>query len=244
MANLMNISFIVPAHNEELLLGGCLKSILALKNDPSFHEIIVVDNASTDRTKAIAESFDGVTVLSETQKGPTHARARGLAAASGDYCACIDADTRVSREWLERVKRALSSLSDIVALSGPYRYPELPRWQQATKRAIDLSAHWLRRVTGSRSIRATGGNAVYNVAALRAAGGFHSAVPFFGDDVEVFMRLREHGRVVFDVHLRADSSSRRLVQHGFFRTIAQYTLNSLWLQIRGKPLFSKEEDYR
>src|SRR5260370_1489124 len=56
------VSIIVPARNEEASLGACLES-LAAQTGVAF-EIIVVDDGSTDRTRAIAESFAGARVIS------------------------------------------------------------------------------------------------------------------------------------------------------------------------------------
>src|SRR6266581_2984663 len=55
------VSVIVPARNEEASLGACLQSLTAQSGVP--FEIIVVDDASTDRTRAIAESFANIQVI-------------------------------------------------------------------------------------------------------------------------------------------------------------------------------------
>ena len=52
----MKISIVVPAYNEERYLGDCLESIIANRTD-DFYEIIVIDNASTDGTTAVAEKL-------------------------------------------------------------------------------------------------------------------------------------------------------------------------------------------
>src|ERR1035437_2030750 len=57
-----DVSIIVPARNEEASLGDCLQSLTA-QSGVAF-EIIVVDDGSTDRTRAIAHSFAGVQVIS------------------------------------------------------------------------------------------------------------------------------------------------------------------------------------
>src|ERR1700687_1548083 len=56
------VSIIVPARNEEASLGACLESLTA-QTGVAF-EIIVVDDGSTDRTRAIAQSFAGARVIS------------------------------------------------------------------------------------------------------------------------------------------------------------------------------------
>ncbi len=60
--SLPEVSIIVPARNEEASLGACLQSLTAQTGVP--FEIIVVDDASTDRTREIAQSFPGVRVIS------------------------------------------------------------------------------------------------------------------------------------------------------------------------------------
>jgi glycosyltransferase involved in cell wall biosynthesis len=60
----VKISFVIPAHNEAPLIGACLESILAeIAIFPCEHEIIVVDNASTDSTSEIAKKYAGVDYL-------------------------------------------------------------------------------------------------------------------------------------------------------------------------------------
>jgi glycosyltransferase involved in cell wall biosynthesis len=51
----MKISLVIPAKNEKTLIGPCLEAILAQTEYPN--EVIVVDNASTDGTRAVVESF-------------------------------------------------------------------------------------------------------------------------------------------------------------------------------------------
>jgi len=63
------ISFIVPAHNEELWIGKCLGSIrttMATLAEP--FEVIVVDDASTDSTPRIAEQMGARTIRVEHRK--------------------------------------------------------------------------------------------------------------------------------------------------------------------------------
>jgi glycosyltransferase involved in cell wall biosynthesis len=62
MGSIPEVSIIVPARNEEASLGACLESLMA-QTGVAF-EIIVVDDDSTDGTRAIAQSFAGVRVIS------------------------------------------------------------------------------------------------------------------------------------------------------------------------------------
>jgi len=89
------ISFIVPAHNEEQLLGQTLDALQAAARETGTpYEIIVVDDASTDRTAAIAASL-GARVVHVQHRQIARARNAGATAAIGDVFVFVDADTRV-----------------------------------------------------------------------------------------------------------------------------------------------------
>src|SRR5438445_13725989 len=90
------VDVIIPARNEEDCLGRCLQSLVAQKGI-SF-QITVVDDGSTDRTRAIAESFPGVRVLSAGElrlgmTGKVNALVIGAAGSSAEWLLFTDADT-------------------------------------------------------------------------------------------------------------------------------------------------------
>ena len=90
------VSVIVPARNEEACLGACLES-LAVQTGVGF-EIILVNDASTDRTREIAQSFPLVRVVEADippsgWTGKNNAMAAGARAARGDWLLFTDADT-------------------------------------------------------------------------------------------------------------------------------------------------------
>src|SRR5712671_7022765 len=90
------VSIIVPARNEEVCLGDCLRSLIA-QTGVGF-EIIVVDDGSTDRTRAIAESVRGVRIISPGPlpngwTGKNNAVVAGAKEARGEWLLFTDADT-------------------------------------------------------------------------------------------------------------------------------------------------------
>jgi glycosyltransferase involved in cell wall biosynthesis len=99
---LVTISIIIPARNEERHLKRCLDALAAQIEAP--HEVIVVDNASSDATAEIAASYPFVTLLSEPQVGRVFAREAGFRAATGDILARIDADAYLPVYWTKRVR--------------------------------------------------------------------------------------------------------------------------------------------
>ncbi|MBK5297860.1 MAG: glycosyltransferase [Vicinamibacteria bacterium] len=89
------ISFIVPAHNEEQMLGRTLDALhAAARSALTPYELIVVDDASTDRTAEIAAA-SGAQVVSVEHRQIARARNAGAKAAAGDVFVFVDADTRI-----------------------------------------------------------------------------------------------------------------------------------------------------
>jgi glycosyltransferase involved in cell wall biosynthesis len=84
------VSAIVPAYNAAATLGETLGSIAAQTLPP--WETIVVDDGSTDDTGAILASYGGTRLIRQANAGPSAAINRGVAAASGEWLAILDAD--------------------------------------------------------------------------------------------------------------------------------------------------------
>ncbi len=102
------ISFIIPAHNEERLIGRTLNALgnAALAVGHSF-EVVVVDDASSDRTAAIAgEHGARVIVVSHRQIAAT--RNAGARQASGEIFVFVDADTVVNQAVIRAAVGAIS----------------------------------------------------------------------------------------------------------------------------------------
>lgn len=94
----MKVSVVIPAYNEEKLLGACLDSVRAAfsaQPESPDYEIVVCDNNSTDGTSALAAA-KGIKTVFEPLNRIAGARNRGAAAASGDWLLFIDADSRLS----------------------------------------------------------------------------------------------------------------------------------------------------
>lgn len=131
------LSVIVCAHNEARYLPACLHSLLAQTRVPD--EILVVNNASTDETRTVAQQIPYVHVVDEPRKGLVVARETGRRAATGDILLYLDADCRAPLTWLERVERRFLRSPDLIALSGPYRYYDWAWWGRLLIRAYDFT---------------------------------------------------------------------------------------------------------
>jgi 4,4'-diaponeurosporenoate glycosyltransferase len=124
------LSLIVPARNEERTLPILLQSVVQAEKRPT--EILVVDDASTDSTAAIARSF-GATVISAGVlpagwTGKTWACSQGFERAAADWFLFLDADTYFASEGLARIASAHQAMGDgSIALSVlPYHETKEP----------------------------------------------------------------------------------------------------------------------
>jgi glycosyltransferase involved in cell wall biosynthesis len=116
------VSVIVPMRNEERYIGRCLRSI-AEQDYPSDHfEVIVVDGASTDGSRAIAESMantlPNLRVVDNRGKHTSRGLNIGLAYARGDVIVRIDAHASVDANFLTASVAALER-SQADAVGGP-----------------------------------------------------------------------------------------------------------------------------
>jgi len=235
-----SISAIIPAHNEEKYLADCIVSLLS-NRPPNLFEIIVVDNASTDATAKIAAGFPGVRIVSEPKKGLTHARQRGLLESRGELLAYIDADTRIHGSWFHIINDHFSAHPSHAALSGPYAYYDLPRWQNLLVKMYWHLAAPLSLITGYMIV---GGNFVARKDALLTIGGFDTTIAFFGEDTNIARRLRKSGPVHFKRKFFIYSSGRRLAEEGMLKTAGTYVLNFLSEVLLHRPLTQKYTDVR
>ena len=133
----LRFSVIVCAHNEAQHLPACLHSLLAQSRTPD--EILVINNASTDATRAVAEAIPHVRVVDEPRKGLVVARETGRLAATGDVLVYVDADCRAPLTWLARIERRFIADPRLIALSGPYRFYDWDWWGRLLIRAYDYT---------------------------------------------------------------------------------------------------------
>jgi len=244
----MRLSFVIPAYNEENYIRPCLESIQReLKGRNYDTEIIVVNNASTDNTRRVAEEFADVRVVDEMKKGLVQARSAGFLASSGDLIANIDADTRLTKGWIDKVFTEFSSDDRLVALSGPYIYYDLS-W--LTRAVVDFYyrigylIHLFNQHILGKGAMLQGGNFIVTRTALEKIGGFNMDLDFWGEDTDVAIRIQKVGKVKFSFKLPMLTSGRRLKGEGLIIAGVQYIINHFWTIIFKKPFTKDFKDIR
>jgi len=141
------LSIVVPAYNEERSLVRCVERVRAIGGDDLLLEIIVVDDASTDRTRRLAEElskkYPDVRVLShEKNQGKGAALQTGFRMATGDFVAIQDADLEYDPSDLKRLLGPLVSGSADVVIGSRFLGGEAHRvlyfWHSVGNRVLTL----------------------------------------------------------------------------------------------------------
>ena len=212
----LRISVIVCAHNEARYLPACLHSLLAQPRLPD--EILVVNNASTDATRAVALEIPRVRVVDEPRKGLVIARETGRHFTDGNVLVYLDADCRAPLTWLARIEARFANDRELLALSGPYRFYDWDWWGRLLIRAYDFTLAPATQLLVKHLLRIGtvfyGGNFAVRREALDQIGGFDTSIEFHGEDTNLGRRLFAAGKVGLFHDCFLHTSARRYVAMG------------------------------
>jgi glycosyltransferase involved in cell wall biosynthesis len=138
-----DVSVIIPALNEEKVIGNCLEALRKMDAASVTFEVIIVDNGSTDRTAQIVNRFSTSLNLRVLEKRGVHISALrnlGASQAQGEILAFLDADCLVPSNWLIQALKHLGEDNQSI-VGARYRIPERSSWiartwsqQRETKR--------------------------------------------------------------------------------------------------------------
>ena len=242
----LSITAVVCAYNESRLLAGCLYSLRAQTRPPD--DILVIDNASTDETGAVARAVPGVRVVEEPDKGLVVARETARRAAQADIVAYLDADCRAPIDWLERVEAQFSRPAAPVAVTGPYRFYDWDWSGRMLVRSYDLlvapPTHALVHHLCGMGAILYGGNFAVRRDALEKIGGFDRRIEFHGEDTNLGRRLTPIGRVALCPDCWLWTSARRYRAMGKRAVFSLYVRN-FWSEIlRHQPADHDHLDVR
>jgi glycosyltransferase involved in cell wall biosynthesis len=194
------LSVIVPAHKGEGVLDRTLGAIVASDLARESWELVVVDDASTDRTELVAAVYADVIVrLAGNPHGPAYARNRGAEESRGGVLAFVDADVTVHPDALRRI---LSHLVDPGAPAAVFgSYDVMPSSDGIPSQYRNLLHHFVHLHHAGPAETFWSGLGAVRATVFRDVGMFdewHYSRPQI-EDIELGRRLRSRGhRILLD----------------------------------------------
>ena len=208
-----DISFIIPAFNEEDFIYEVIKSI---RNGdmPFSYEIIVVDHNSTDTTASIAKSLSAKVV---TKKGGAIASVRnsGVTKSLGEVLVFLDSDVTLTKEWFQHIGEVINELQkNPYMVSGSHcSPPDNSNW---------IEHYWFHTYIEEKNVTNLGtGHMIVTRKLFDRVGGFNESLST-GEDYDFCMRVRKQGgEIVNNPHLRA-------IHHGYPKNIWNFIQREAW----------------
>jgi cellulose synthase/poly-beta-1,6-N-acetylglucosamine synthase-like glycosyltransferase len=214
-------SVIVPVYNAERTLARCLESLVGLDYPQERYEVLVVDNNSTDQSRAIARRFP-VRLLQEDRIQSSYAaRNRGIQQARGEILAFTDADCVAAPDWLSELVAPFEDPT--VGGVGGQMLDSEPEGEVAEFLAsLQFFSNYLK--DGSYLPVLVTGNSAYRREYLLGLGCFRDRL-YTAADIDLAWRLQletdslvvtNPRAIIYHIH-RADikSMARQFRRHGF-----------------------------
>lgn len=149
------LSVVIPSYNEEGRLPPTLARIGEYLAEQDYEsEILVVDNASSDRTSEVARQA-GATVLAEPRRGKGAAVRTGMLAARGEYILFSDADLSTPIEEVEKLLAELRAGADVAIASRGLPESNLVKRQPWYRELVGRTGNLLVRMMAVRGIADT-----------------------------------------------------------------------------------------
>ena len=216
------ISFIVPAHNEEAWVGRCVSAIRnGAESLGESHEIIVVDDASSDATASIAR-LQGAQVVRVEHRQIAATRNAGAQQAHGDILFFVDADTLTNAPAIQSALRAVRA----GAIGGgcvPRFEGWLPWWFRLIEPFIGPAVRLVRFLPSGTFLFCTR-------TAFQTANGFDQNY-YAAEEVVFVAALKRQWKFVILAETVV-TSGRKMRAHSFL-TLARLTARLVFLGSRG-----------
>ncbi len=223
----LRFSFVVPAFNSEKYISACLDRIQS--NMEPDDELVVVDNGSTDRTRAIVSEHSRARVFSAPDARIAGLRNLGARSTTGDVLAFIDSDCLLIDGWRTEAEATLRS-PQVHATGSRCKVPDDEGWMARTWYAGGLN--------GTRPVLyINSGNLVVKRAAFDLVGGFDERL-VTDEDYDLGVRLNQRNLKVVEnpaisvLHLKNP------------RTVGEFFRSTIWhsrgsFKIRRGPYLDK-----
>jgi len=212
MSNNVELSFIIPALNEEKNIENTIHSIKKAIGDLS-SEIIVCDNGSKDRTVQIAES-SGATVIIDKLATIAGLRNTGARNASGSVLVFIDADVRLAEDWLQNLEPEIEEWPQdrLVVTGSTYLVPTASSF---------VETNWFSKLTRTATNYINSGHLIVTREMFDRIAGFDETLKT-AEDYDFCQRAQNaNGKLV-------EAQSLKAYHYGFPSTLWAFCSREAW----------------
>ncbi len=189
------VSIVIPAYNEEKNIAKTLKSLVNLNYPKNKLEIIVVNDGSKDNTKDLVEEFIAenkdfnINIINKENNGKGAALNDSLAISKGDFFVCLDADSIVTKDALQKILPHF--INKDIAVVLPLLKVEKPEnmWQKMQWLEYIINMFYKKLMSRLNCVHvAPGPFSVYRKDVLKKIGGFDEKN--ITEDLEITLRLQ------------------------------------------------------
>lgn len=216
------VSVVIPCRNGERYLPEAIHSVLA--QSYQHFEIILIDNGSTDSTRAVAAGYPTVRYFYQPNQGAPAARNRGLAESRGEYVVFLDHDDRLHPQALELAVSHLDHHPDCAIVFGFYQLIDSAGCLMA-KQDPHVAVEQACYQTVLKGLVMPPGTCMFRRWMLASVGGFNPSLTA-SDDYDLYLRVSRsyaiycHNQVVLDYRRHEGNMTARVgIRH---------SLESLW----------------
>ena len=216
VGNVLTVSIVIPAWNEEERIADCLLN--ATRQTVRPHEVIVVNNRSTDNTAQVVRDFiknhpdDNVILLDQDkEQGLIPTRNFGLDHATGDILGRFDADCMIKPDWVEVVTGIFTEDPEAMGATGPVMYYDMPSRHFGLKGDNSIRKRIFRADDGRPLL--FGSNMALRASAWRQISGevCRDKSDVMHEDIDISLHLIGKGlKTVYSPRMIAGMSARRM----------------------------------
>lgn len=213
MSTPYNISFVIPAYNEQEALPRALKSIQDHGNPVLNAEVIVVDNGSTDDTVDVARQ-QSAKVYVKSSGTIASLRNFGVEHAAGEILIFLDADVILTETWRAHIVDTINKLRENgnVVTGSWYGVPEDMSW---------IERFWFQPLTRGDNTHINSGHLIIRRDLFDRLGGFSEHLET-GEDYDFSMRAKAAGIQILD------NPDLLVIHEGYPKTLGVFISREIW----------------